>query len=98
MNKDFFSRLNFSFDHYSRTTWEGHASTVQAFFLDLLQGGFIEEKVTEQLFSSKKSAFWPIVMYRGLALSAALIKRVEMNAKLVGLAMRLPICSILSLR
>ena len=24
INKDFFEKLNMSFDHYSRTTWEGH--------------------------------------------------------------------------
>jgi methionyl-tRNA synthetase len=57
MNKDFFSKLNFSFDHYSRTTWEGHKETVQAFFLDLLHNGHIEEKVTDQLFSQEQNRF-----------------------------------------
>jgi len=57
INKAFFTKLNFSFDHYSRTTWEGHPETVQAFFLDLLANGHIEEKVTKQLFSEKEQRF-----------------------------------------
>ncbi len=54
---DFFQKLQFSFDHYSRTTWPGHVETVQAFFLDLLHNGYIEEKETEQLFSEKENRF-----------------------------------------
>ncbi|MBS0628379.1 MAG: class I tRNA ligase family protein, partial [Verrucomicrobia bacterium] len=57
INKEFFHKLEFSFDHYSRTTWEGHNATVQAFFLDLLQNGHIEEKVTKQLFSESEKRF-----------------------------------------
>jgi methionyl-tRNA synthetase len=57
INKDFFTQLNFSFDHYSRTTWKGHVPTVQAFFLDLIQNGYIEEKVTKQLFSEQEQRF-----------------------------------------
>src|SRR2546421_10887714 len=34
--KGLFKQLNFSFDHYSRTTWKGHAPIVQEFFLQLL--------------------------------------------------------------
>ncbi len=55
--KTFFSQLNFSFDHYSRTTWPGHTKTTQQFFLDLLNDGYIEEKVTEQLYSEKDNKF-----------------------------------------
>jgi len=55
--KNFFSQLNFSFDHYSRTTWPGHTKTTQQFFTDLLNNGFIEEKITEQLFSEKDNKF-----------------------------------------
>ena len=55
--KQFLSKLQISFDHYSRTTWKGHDETVQAFFLDLLQKGYIEEKVTKQLFSEKENRF-----------------------------------------
>lgn len=57
INKDLFAQLNFSFDHYSRTTWEGHVPTVQQFFLDLLANGHIEERVTDQLFSPQDNRF-----------------------------------------
>lgn len=57
INKELFHKLEFSFDHYSRTTWEGHDETVRAFFLDLLQNGHIEEKVTKQLYSESEKRF-----------------------------------------
>jgi methionyl-tRNA synthetase len=57
INQDFFQRLGFSFDHYSRTTWEGHGPTVQEFFLDLLRNGHIEERITKQLFSEREKRF-----------------------------------------
>lgn len=55
--KDFFRQLNMSFDHYSRTTWEGHVETVHQYFKDLLANGYIEEKVTDQLFSESDGKF-----------------------------------------
>lgn len=55
--KNFFKQLNMSFDHYSRTTWEGHAETTKEFFQDLLQNGYIEAKVTDQLFSEADQQF-----------------------------------------
>ncbi len=57
INQAFLKRLNISFDHYSRTTWKGHAATVQQFFLDLVKNGHVEEKVTLQLFSEKENRF-----------------------------------------
>jgi len=57
INKQLFEKLGFSFDHYSRTTWEGHVKTTQQFFLDLLENGFIEERVTDQLYSEKENRF-----------------------------------------
>lgn len=57
MIRDFFKQLNLSFDHYSRTTCEEHKAPVQQFFLDLLHNGFIEEKVTDQLFSEADNRF-----------------------------------------
>ncbi|MFA5249977.1 MAG: methionine--tRNA ligase [Parachlamydiales bacterium] len=57
INRDFFRQLNFSFDHYSRTTWPGHIPTVQAFFLDLLKNGYIEEKTENHLYSEKEKRF-----------------------------------------
>ncbi|MEX1012840.1 MAG: methionine--tRNA ligase [Waddliaceae bacterium] len=57
MNKELFEQLNFSFDHYSRTTWDGHKEPVQRFFLDLLENGYIEEKITDQLYSETEKRF-----------------------------------------
>ena len=55
--KDFFDHLHMSFDHYSRTTWPGHVETTQTFFKDLLANGYIEDKVTDQLYSEKEGRF-----------------------------------------
>src|ERR1700730_3383331 len=55
--KNLFQKLDFSFDHYSRTTWKGHIAPVQQFFLDLLANGYIEERVTEQLYSEADHRF-----------------------------------------
>jgi methionyl-tRNA synthetase len=57
INKDFFNKLNMSFDHYSRTTWEGHKTFVQQYFLDLLANGYIEERMSEQLYSEQDQRF-----------------------------------------
>lgn len=57
INKDLFKKLNFSFDHYSRTTWEGHVAPVHQYFQDLLLNGFIEERITEQLYSEEDKRF-----------------------------------------
>lgn len=56
-NKALFQKLAFSFDNYSRTTWLQHDATVQQFFLDLLEAGFIEPRVTDQLYSEKDKRF-----------------------------------------
>jgi methionyl-tRNA synthetase len=55
--QQFFSQLNISFDHYSRTTWPGHVEAVQQFFHDLLKNGHIEERVTDQLYSEADHKF-----------------------------------------
>jgi methionyl-tRNA synthetase len=57
INKGFFKQLNFSFDHFSRTTWPGHIKTTQEFFKDLLANGYIEEKITDQLYSEQDKKF-----------------------------------------
>jgi len=57
LNINLFARLGISFDHYSRTSWEGHIPVVQQFFLDLYQNGYIEERDSEQLYSSKEKRF-----------------------------------------
>lgn len=55
--RNFFQKLNLSFDHYSRTTWPGHIAPVQQFFSDLNANGYIEERITEQLYSEKEQRF-----------------------------------------
>lgn len=57
INRKMFQKLNFSFDHYSRTTWKGHEAPVHQYFLDLLNNGFIEERITEQLYSESDKRF-----------------------------------------
>ncbi len=57
INKSLFERLGFSFDHYSRTTWKGHGAVVSQFFTELKDNGFIEEKVTDQLYSEADNRF-----------------------------------------
>ncbi len=57
VNQELFEQLQFSFDHFSRTSWKGHVPTVQQFFTDLVAGGHIEEKVTDQLFSPQDNRF-----------------------------------------
>ncbi|MCE2982306.1 MAG: class I tRNA ligase family protein, partial [Parachlamydia sp.] len=55
--QDFFKQLQMSFDHYSRTTWEGHVETTHQFFNDLFNNGYIEERVTDQLYSEADGKF-----------------------------------------
>lgn len=55
--QNFFKQLDISFDHYSRTTWEGHIKPTQEYFLELLANGYIEPRVTEQLFSESEQKF-----------------------------------------
>lgn len=57
VNKDFFDKLQISFDHYSRTTWEGHVETTHQFFNDLLANGHIEARITDQLYSEEDHKF-----------------------------------------
>lgn len=57
INKDLFEHMKISFDHYSRTTWEGHQEAVHQYFNDLVANGFIEEHVTDQLYSEADKKF-----------------------------------------
>ena len=57
INRNFFETLQISFDHYSRTTWEGHVEPTHQFFRDLLVNGFIEARITDQLYSEKDHKF-----------------------------------------
>ncbi len=57
VNQELFRKMNFSFDHYSRTTWKGHKKPVQQVFLDLLANGYIEKRETLQLYSEVEKRF-----------------------------------------
>ncbi len=57
INKSIFEKLSISFDHYSRTTWEGHPTPVIEFFQDLLANGYIEEKISDHLYSEADDTF-----------------------------------------
>lgn len=57
VNRAFFEKLNIAFDHYSRTTWKGHKEPTQQYFKDLLDNGYIEERVTDQLYSEAEKKF-----------------------------------------
>ncbi|HSX10775.1 MAG TPA: methionine--tRNA ligase [Chlamydiales bacterium] len=55
--KEVFKKLEFSFDHYGRTTWPGHVPITQEFFHALDQKGFIEEKTENHLYSEQEKRF-----------------------------------------
>lgn len=57
VNQDFFAKLQISFDHYSRTTWEGHVEPTHQFFNDLVANGHIEPRTTDQLYSEADHKF-----------------------------------------
>jgi len=57
LNQELFQKFNIVFDHYSRTTSPLHTEMVRDFFLDLYNGGFIEEREVNQLFSEKENRF-----------------------------------------
>ena len=58
VNGNLFKKLNFSFDHYSRTTWPGHVPTVHQYFLDLLANGYIEERLQINYTLKQIKSFW----------------------------------------
>jgi len=89
--KDFFTQLEFSFDHYSRTTWEGHVETTTQYFRDLLENGFIEERVTQQLYSEQDKRFLADRYVVGTCPKCAMQKRAAMSAKSAAPAMKRPI-------
>lgn len=57
INCSFFQKLDFSFDHFSRTTWPGHFSTTQEFYFALDKKGLIEERVENHLYSESEGRF-----------------------------------------
>jgi methionyl-tRNA synthetase len=57
INQELFDKMGIAFDHFSRTTWEGHKEPVCQFFNDLNDRGYVEERVTEQLYSEEDKRF-----------------------------------------
>lgn len=57
INKELFDQLEFSFDHYGRTTWPGHVPTTQEFYKALDEKGLIEEKTENHLYSVQENRF-----------------------------------------
>jgi len=57
LNQKIFTQLQFSFDHYSRTSWSGHYRLTQEFFQVLQKKGYIEEKTENHLYSEKENRF-----------------------------------------
>lgn len=57
INKAFFTQLEFSFDHYSRTTWPGHVPTTQDFYRALDRKGLIEARTENHLYSEQEKRF-----------------------------------------
>ena len=57
LNQKLFDLLDIRFDHYSRTTHKEHEIPVHEFFNDLLSNGYIEERVTDQLYSEQDEKF-----------------------------------------
>lgn len=56
-NLALFQSLDFSFDHYFRTTSDHHAAPVKRFFEDLRKNGFVEQRLSDQLFSENEGRF-----------------------------------------
>lgn len=56
-NSELFKRLDFSFDHYSRTTSPLHPQPVRDFFEDLRKNGWVEQRMSDQLYSDKERRF-----------------------------------------
>jgi len=57
INQKLFEKLNFSFDHYSRTTTKEHTKTTVEFFNALYENGFVEKKVEDHLYAEKEKRF-----------------------------------------
>jgi len=57
VNKDLFDKLQFTFDHYGRTTEKIHDQDTIDFFNDLLENGYIEKKEEKHLFSEEENRF-----------------------------------------
>ncbi len=57
INSALFQKLFFSFDHYGRTSWDGHTRMVQEFYQVLQRNGLIEEREQDHLYSEQEGRF-----------------------------------------
>ncbi len=57
MHKETFARLGISFDFFSRTTNPYHKDIVQAFYSQLKANGYIENHISDQLYSEEEDRF-----------------------------------------
>lgn len=57
INKALFDQLEFSFDHYGRTTCPNHVEMTQSFFFALQKKGLIEERTENHLYSETEKRF-----------------------------------------
>ncbi|MCK4412219.1 MAG: methionine--tRNA ligase [Candidatus Eisenbacteria sp.] len=58
-NEAAFAAAEIDFDIYGRTSWPEHHELTQAFFLKLLDGGYIEKQRIQQYYSEKVGMFLP---------------------------------------
>jgi methionyl-tRNA synthetase len=58
-NLEAFTKFGMSFDEYSRTSLPTHKETVQEFFLDLLNKGYLTERAEKQFYDEEAQRFLP---------------------------------------
>jgi len=59
LNKEAFTSIGISFDHYSRTSQPIHHETAQEWFLDFHQKGILRNRTEKQLFDNSVGMFLP---------------------------------------
>ncbi|MFA7056184.1 MAG: methionine--tRNA ligase [Candidatus Cloacimonadales bacterium] len=57
--KESFDGLNIEFDNFSGTSREAHYKLSQKFFTELLENGYVSNKITQQFYDEQESRFLP---------------------------------------
>ncbi|MCH9610611.1 MAG: Methionine--tRNA ligase [Chlamydiales bacterium] len=57
VNRALFDQFGIKFDHFSRTTTKHHAPVVRKFFADLQEGGYVQKRECDQLYSEDDKRF-----------------------------------------
>lgn len=57
--KESFDGLNIEFDNFSGTSREAHHKLSQKFFTELLENGYVSDKITQQFYDEQESRFLP---------------------------------------